>query len=323
MKMPSLITYERKHLTEAQYRALGSYIARKRLKEDTYENGIASSDVPVDNQTLPEEETLDIEPKSPVKPSPRQIRMEKEKELNSVQTELAELETMLVKLKEKKHELFEEVKSLVNKEREAKETQMHGYLSPFMHHPGIGPGPGMMISPFRPGMKRPKSPSPPPVQIYPSSSIQQPFPPMPNNRMQGPAESMNPSYQFRQNYPQRNLRQQVHGSHGPNSPQPSGNQFPPVDRNFPSFGTPQMSDNRMTSGHSTIPPPPPPAQPPFMQQNMQQNPSNDGVQGFSVSPSGKDRPGFNNPSSYRPSQGAGYTKRDGHGGNPGNRSRYH
>ena len=152
--MPSLITYERRHLTEAQYRALGAYIGRKRLKEGTYENGIGSRDVRVDNQTVSEEESRDVQPKSPVKPSPRQIRMEKEKELNNVQTELAELETMLAKLKEKKHELFEEVKSLVNKEREAKEQQMHAYLSPFMHHPGISPGAGMMNSPFRPGNQR-------------------------------------------------------------------------------------------------------------------------------------------------------------------------
>lgn len=33
--------------------------------------------------------------------------------------------------------------------------------------------------------------------------------------------------------------------------------------------------------------------------------------------------GFSNPSSYRPTQGGGYAKRDGHGGNFGNRSRYH
>ena len=51
-------------------------------------------------------------------------------------------------------------------------------------------------------MKRPRSPSPPLVQLYSphpiSSNLQPAFPPMGPNRMPGPPENINPGYQFQQ-----------------------------------------------------------------------------------------------------------------------------
>jgi hypothetical protein len=148
--MPSLITYERKRLTEAQYNALGSYITRKKERKEAIQNGTTADDI--DKQTSPISQ--DVIPNSPVKPTAREIREQKQQELNDIQAQLAELESMLSKLKEKKHEFFEIVKlSLVDsKKHKEKEKQMQGFPSPFMHHPGISPGAAMInISPFRPG----------------------------------------------------------------------------------------------------------------------------------------------------------------------------
>ena len=156
--MPSLITYERKRLTDAQYHALGAYIVRKRLKEETIENG-NTTNVDNDKQGSPScngtaEEAIS---NSSVKPTAREIREQKQQELKDIQAQLAELETMLAKLKDKKHELFEEFKSLVPcKKHEEKERQMQGFPSPFMHHPGISPGATMMNVPmYRPGSQWP------------------------------------------------------------------------------------------------------------------------------------------------------------------------
>ena len=201
--MPSLVTYERKRLTEAQYHALGVYITRKRQREEADQNGTASNDI--DKQTSPCQNDIVQEAisNSPVKPSAREIRELKQQELSDIVTQLAELESMLNTLKEKKHEFFEELKGLVHskKHAEEREKQMQGFPSPFLHHPGISPG-AAMISPFRPGMKRPRSPSPPLVQLYsphPISSNPQPvFPPMGPTRMPGPPENINPGYQFQQ-----------------------------------------------------------------------------------------------------------------------------
>ena len=139
--MPSLITYERKPLTDAQYHALGTYIARRRLKEGTTENlngNTANGDN--DKQTSPScngtaEEAVS---NSPVKPTAREIREQKRQELKDIQAQLRELETTLAKLKDKKHELFEEFKS-VDKKR-----QIQVFPSPFIHHSVISAGVPMM-----------------------------------------------------------------------------------------------------------------------------------------------------------------------------------
>jgi hypothetical protein len=91
--------------------------------------------------------------KSPAKPSAREVREQKQQELNDVLAQLADLESTLNNLKEKKHEFFEELKGLVHsKKHEEKEKQMQGFPSPFIQHPGISPGAAMInISPFRPG----------------------------------------------------------------------------------------------------------------------------------------------------------------------------
>jgi flagellar motility protein MotE (MotC chaperone) len=151
--MPSLVTYERKRLTEAQYHALGVYITRKRLREEANQNGTASSET--DKQTSPscDDVVEEVISKSPAKPSAREVREQKQQELNDVLAQLADLESTLNNLKEKKHEFFEELKGLVHsKKHEEKEKQMQGFPSPFIQHPGISPGAAMMnIFPFRPG----------------------------------------------------------------------------------------------------------------------------------------------------------------------------
>lgn len=142
--MPTLITYERERLSEAQYQALGVYFARKRLKERANENGVSSH--------TDGENTTNIQDATPAKPSAEEIREKKEKSLNDTKEKLAELESMLCKLKEKKHELFEELKlSLVHSKKEKERQMQPCFPSPFMPHP-ISPGAAMMNVPtFRPG----------------------------------------------------------------------------------------------------------------------------------------------------------------------------
>ncbi len=151
--MPSLVTYERKRLTEAQYHALGVYITRRRLREEANQNGTTASET--DKQTSPshnDDVAQEAISNSPVKPTVQEIRERKQQELNDIQAQLTELESMLGKLREKKHEFFEEFKRVHSKKHEQRERQMQGFPSPFMHHPGISPGASMMnISPFRPG----------------------------------------------------------------------------------------------------------------------------------------------------------------------------
>ena len=152
--MPSLVRYERKRLTEAQYHALGVYITRKRQREEAKENGTNDVDNKQSSSACNNEIEEDI-PKSPPKPTAREIREQKQRELNDIRRQLTELEALLSKLKEQKHELFEEVKSSLvhSKKHEEKERQMQGFPSPFVHHPGMNPGPPMMnVSPFRPGI---------------------------------------------------------------------------------------------------------------------------------------------------------------------------
>lgn len=276
--MPALIKYERKPLTVAQICAVRDYIARKKLKEQNSDtNGVASpsENDAKDVECCSEAELVVNSPVTPSGPSAKELREEKERRLKDVSDSLAELECTLDGLKQKKHELFEEFKSLLSSENESKkqslerERQLHGFPSPFLAQ-SMGQGALLNISPYRPGIpvggiKRPKSPSPPLVQLYspnrPSSTLQpaydiplgspghlrthhpspalgqgdiprSPFQPM-GSKMSGHPDSLLPGYQFQQNFSPRDPRQQIHGSQdNPTSPQASGPPCTPRERQF-------------------------------------------------------------------------------------------
>ena len=126
--MPSLITYERKSLTDSQYHALGVYFTKKRQREreKKRENESSSLEQPTtstETTELNDEEKIDSPP-SAKKPTAKERREEMQKDLDDVEKQLEELETTLASLEKQKHELFEELKGLVhNKKHEEKEKQ--------------------------------------------------------------------------------------------------------------------------------------------------------------------------------------------------------
>lgn len=163
--MPALVKYERKSLTLPQLIALKDYIKRKRLNEESLntngvegapENGQEEPECPLELE--PTAEAIAVTPSPPPAPSAKELREEKERSLNDVSKQLQELEQVLVGLKEKKHELFEEFKSLLSSKKseneskkQAGERQMLGFPPPFMGQL-TGQGTLMNVSPYRPGI---------------------------------------------------------------------------------------------------------------------------------------------------------------------------
>ena len=163
--MPALVKYERKSLTLPQLIALKDYIKRKRLNEESLNtNGVERA--PENGQQEPEcslelepkAEAIAVTPSPPPAPSAKELREEKERSLNDVSKQLQELEQVLVGLKQKKHELFEEFKSLLStkkseneSKKQAGERQMLGFPPPFMGQL-TGQGTLTNVSPYRPGI---------------------------------------------------------------------------------------------------------------------------------------------------------------------------
>ena len=152
--MPALFRCERKRLTESQLLAVRNYIKRKKLKVgNSSTNGVANptengkQDCPSDSGT-----TTNI-PVVPPGPSAQELREEKENSLRDVTKQLDELERTLDSLKQKKHELFEDIKSLLSseskKQAEERDRQIHGFPQPFQ---AVGQGALLNMSPYRPGM---------------------------------------------------------------------------------------------------------------------------------------------------------------------------
>ena len=147
--MPALVKYERKSLTLPQLIALKDYIKRKRLNEESLntngvegapENGQEEPECPLELE--PKAEAIAVTPSPPPAPSAKELREEQ----------------VLVGLKEKKHELFEEFKSLLSSKKseneskkQAGERQMLGFPPPFMGQL-TGQGTLMNVSPYRPGI---------------------------------------------------------------------------------------------------------------------------------------------------------------------------
>lgn len=160
--MPALIKYERKSLTLPQLIALRDYIKRKRLNEESLNaNGVergaenGQQDPECLSELEPKAEVSNITPTPPPAPSAQELREEKERSLNDVSKQLQELEKVLDSLKQKKHELFEEFKSLLSKKKSENESKKQagerfGFPPPFMGQL-TGQGTLTNVSPYRPG----------------------------------------------------------------------------------------------------------------------------------------------------------------------------
>lgn len=281
--MPALIKYERKPLTASQLLALREYIKRNRLKEQNSDVSVVESVSELTEDDAKQEcSLLEAEPEAMVKivadpsppPSAQQRRDERKRSLRDVHEQLEELECVLDGLKRKKHELFEEFKSLLSSKNESKKQaigverpNIHGFPPPFM---GQLTGQETLMSPYRQvvgGLKRPKSPSPPLVQLYsPSSSLtlqslyetppaHQPAATASNATFQGQGDmprlpfqqlgnkmSGHPDnilyMQLQQNISSRDPRQQTHTGTSQDNPHPSsssqaaGNNYVAQERQF-------------------------------------------------------------------------------------------
>ncbi|XP_046857315.1 protein enabled homolog [Xenia sp. Carnegie-2017] len=238
--MPSLITYERKSLTDSQYHALGVYFTKKRQREreKKRENESSSLEQPTtstETTELNDEEKIDSPP-SAKKPTAKERREEIQKDLDDVEKQLEELETTLASLEKQKHELFEELKGLVhNKKHEEKEKQFSTAPS----------GLPTFTTQQPPGF-------PPAGEGLPAVSCSQALP-----KTISRYESALPNNQLPLNFQHRDVhRHFIAGTQSNPSPypsQPSLNPFVPHD--VPRNRQPYLASN---TNPETLPPPPPP-----------------------------------------------------------------
>ncbi|XP_013411353.1 G protein pathway suppressor 2 isoform X2 [Lingula anatina] len=173
--MPALI--ERPKMTRAMYQALKKHIMKQREKKKQ------------EQEQETEQERLRKE---------RESRKKKEEEdsltLEQTKEQISQMESQLEALKQEKHELFSLLKKAIHEDETRRRQQMkeqsesmiplgsyHHSAIPVSGHPSIFTFPGGPMSAGRPtmykpqqptmisSMKRPRSPSPPPVSMYTSS----------------------------------------------------------------------------------------------------------------------------------------------------------